>query len=216
MKISLETIVPSLALVLSSGCSVVGIRTEEQPRYDVLEKQGRHEIRRYSPYLTASVVTQGSFQGTQGESFRALAGYIFGKNRAARPLGMAAPVLQQPGPERIPMAAPVLMREAGARAWAMSFVIPSKYTLDTVPRPLDPRIELREVPGELLAVARYTWSFSEARAQRFEAELRGWLSANGMYEPAGEARVGGYDPPWTLPFLRRNEVLIPVRAKAAR
>jgi hypothetical protein len=204
-----------LAAVAASGCSVFGIRTEEQPRHEILAHDGRFEIRQYAPYLTASITTAGTFKGTQRESFMTLAGYIFGKNRSSAKMEMTAPVAQSTKSESIAMAAPVMMQESGAQAWVMTFVIPSKYTLETVPKPLDPRIELRETPGELLAVARYTWSFTEQRGRRRERELRDWLDAQGKYEAVGPARFSGYDPPWTLPFLKRNEVMIPVRAKSA-
>jgi hypothetical protein len=205
-----------LALAASSGCSVFGIRTEEQPRHEILAHEGRMEIRRYAPYLTASITTQGTFKGTQRESFMTLAGYIFGKNRSAAKVEMAAPVVQSAKAEAISMAAPVVMQESGSQSWVMSFVIPSKYTLETVPKPLDPRVQLREMPEELLAVARYSWSFNEERGRRYERELRDWIAAHGTYETVGPARFSGYDPPWTLPFLKRNEVMIPVRAKQAR
>ncbi len=201
------------ALAASSGCSVFGIRTEEQPRHEVLEREGRMEIRRYAPYLTASIATRGTFEGTQRESFLALAGYIFGKNRSAAKVGTAAPAARSTKSESISMAAPVAMRESDSQTWVMSFVIPSKYTLETVPKPLDARVELREMPEEILAVARYSWSFSEERGRRYERELRDWIAAHATYESVGPARFSGYDPPWTLPFLKRNEVMIPVRAK---
>lgn len=213
MKTSFAAVLPGLALVLGSGCSMLGIRTEEQPRYEVLAREGRFEVRRYAPYLSATVVTPGTFRGTQRESFRALAGYIFGKNQASARIPMTAPVAMEPKAEKIPMTAPVLMQESGAGAWAMTFALPSRYTLETAPKPLDSRVVLREVPSETVATARYTWSFSEARARRHEAGLRAWLTAQGAYKPLGEARISGYDPPWTIPFLRRNEVMIPVRTK---
>lgn len=216
MKMRFDAVWPFAALAFGSGCSFLGIRTEEQPRYEVLAREGRYEVRRYAPYLTATVVTRGSFRETQGQSFRVLAGYIFGKNQASARIPMTAPVAMEPRSEKIAMTAPVQMQEAGAGAWAMTFALPSRYTLETAPKPLDPRIVLREVPAGTVAAARYTWGFSEDRARRHEAGLRAWLAAQGAYEPDGEARISGYDPPWTLPFLRRNEVMIPVRSKEKR
>jgi hypothetical protein len=203
------------AVALASGCSVFGIRTAEEPRHEVLVRDGRMEIRSYAPCLTASITTPGTFKGTQRESFTTLAGYIFGKNRSAAKMEMTAPVAMTAKSESIAMAAPVAMQEAEGNAWVMTFVIPSKFTLDTVPKPLDPRIQLQEKPGELLAVARYSGAFGEERGRRYEKELRGWLAAQGKYEAVGPARFSGYDPPWTLPFLKRDEVMIPVRAKTA-
>jgi len=209
----MKRLIGCLVFAASSGCSLLGIRTEEQPRFDVIDRLGSVEIRRYAPYLTASIATQGTFKGTQRESFMTLAGYIFGKNQAAMKLDMTAPVMQTAKSEPISMAAPVVMQEASPQAWMMSFVIPSKYTLKNVPKPLDSRIQLREMPDEILAVTRYTWSFTEKRGRIHEQQLRKWLASQKKYESVGPARFGGYDPPWTLPFLKRNEVMIPVRVK---
>jgi hypothetical protein len=207
----------SAALLLASlgGCSFFGIRTEETPRYEVLARDGGMEIRRYEPTVTAEITTTGTFDGTQRESFFALAGYIFGKNAAAEKVPSGAVLVASTRTVAMAMTAPVAMKEAPGQSWTMAFVLPRKFTLETAPRPLDSRIELKEYPVEITAAARFSWGFTEARAKKFEARLRDWLEAQGTYEPAGAARVGGYDPPWTLPFLKRNEVLIPVHVKHA-
>ena len=118
---------------------------------------------------------------------------------------MTAPVMQEPrAGEKISMTAPVLQEEDGA-GWRMSFVMPAKYTMDTIPKPIDPMVVLREVQGRKVAAIRYKGLLSEENIKEKTKELEGWLEKNG-YRALSKFRSAGYDPPWTIPFLRRNEV----------
>lgn len=203
-----------LSGLMMIGCSVFGHRTEETPSYQVLEKSQNFEIREYAPYLEATTKVQGSFEGSQKEAFRILADYIFGKNEKSAQISMTAPVVMaEPNAEKISMTAPVIQAPAGD-AWVMSFSMPSKYkNLEDLPRPKDPRITLQLAPSKLLAVHTFTGFWSEEKNKKKADELKAWLSKGGQYEILSEPMFAGYDPPWTLPFLRRNEMMILVKKR---
>jgi hypothetical protein len=199
-----------LGLALSGLGSILGLHLEAQPRYDVLVQDANKEIRHYAPTLIATTRANGTRATTSNQSFRLLAGYIFGKNRKRMPMAMTAPVLQTSDHEELPMTAPVLMT-SGAGQSAMAFILPEGYTLETAPEPLDPEIQIVAVPSELLASIRFSGVADEREELAQEAVLRKWLAQQPGYEAAGPHRFAGYDPPFTVPFLRRNEVMIPLR-----
>ena len=201
----------SLAL-FTTGCSTFGIRNSEMPDYEVLMKEGNKEIRYYEPYIVAKTTVQGEFKEAQSAAFRILAGYIFGANEKQQEISMTAPVVQKPAAERetIPMTAPVIQRPS-EDGWVMTFMMPSNYTLEDLPNPIDKRVILEAVPARYTAALRYTWLGSKARNDEKAAELQAWLAGLKGYEPISPPMYAGYDPPWTLPFLRRNEIMIEVK-----
>jgi effector-binding domain-containing protein len=194
--------------LMLAGCSVLGKRTANEPPYKVLSQDGEIEIRQYGEMSVAETVVEGSYGQTSGAAFSRLAGYIFGKNRAKQKLAMTAPVLQEPVSEKISMTAPVIQEKKG-NAWVMSFVMPEGYRLETLPVPLDDAVKLRMLPGKKVGVIRYSGLHSEHNLRNFAEKLTGWLEKNGNRVLSG-ARAASYDPPWTLPFLRRNEVHIDI------
>ncbi len=194
--------------LMLAGCSVLGKRTANEPPYKVLSQDGEIEIRQYGEMIVAETVVEGSYGQTSGAAFSRLAGYIFGKNRAKQKFAMTAPVLQEPVSEKISMAAPVIQEKKG-NAWVMSFVMPEGYRLETLPVPLDDAVKLRMLPGRKVGVIRYSGLHSEHNLRNFAEKLTGWLEKNGNRVLSG-ARAASYDPPWTLPFLRRNEVHIDI------
>lgn len=192
----------------------IGVRTEETPRHAVLVEDGAYEIRRYEPWLAARTRVEGGMKASSSPAFRTLASYIFGANRARQPIAMTAPVVMEPpAAELIPMTAPVTMAP-GTNSTEMRFMVPSRYTRETVPAPLDARVEIVEVPAEDLAVVRFSGTLSEEAVAECLRELRRWIAARSDYEAAGPYRVAGYDSPFTLPFMRRNEVMLPVKPRA--
>lgn len=209
--------VVGLASLASAGCSVFGISDVEQPRYQVVLSEGDREVRRYEGYLVAKTTVEGPFRRAQGEAFRILAGYIFGANEARREFAMTAPVTQAPAPagERMAMTAPVTQTPEGD-AWTMAFMMPSEYTLDTLPTPSDPRVRFESVPPKLVGAIRYAWGAGEERNRAKARELIDWLADGGDYIPVSAPRFAGYNPPWTLPFLRRNEMLVDLEPAAGR
>jgi effector-binding domain-containing protein len=180
----------------------------EELKYRVLEKAGDFELRQYQPYVVAETLVEGSFQHVGNEGFRRLFAYIQGKNRQQQAIPMTAPVTQEAASEQIPMTAPVGQEKVGGK-WRITFVMPSPYTRQTLPEPLDPRIKLVEVPGTLMAAVRYSGLWSQSRYEAQENRLREFIRQRGL-KIVGEPIFARYNSPFMLWFLRRNEVLIPV------
>lgn len=195
-----------------SGCSVFGVRQEENPKHEVLLKEDNKEVRLYSPYIAATTQVKGDFKDSTNSAFRVLAAYIFGENEKKQKISMTAPVIATPPSEKIQMTAPVIQAEV-EDGWQMSFMMPSKYTMEDLPRPKDPRVKLVQVPSKTIAVIRYSGFWSEEKNQKFASELQSWLTKQGTYEAISRPQFAGYDPPWTLPFLRKNEAMIEVRKR---
>ncbi|NTV92190.1 MAG: heme-binding protein [Chlorobiaceae bacterium] len=193
---------------LMAGCSVIGKRSADEPGFTLQKKEGFFEVRHYGKMVYAETVVEGSYSKTSGVAFSRLAGYIFGKNRVKQKISMTAPVMQEPVSEKIPMTAPVLQEKKG-EGWLMSFVMPEGSRLETMPEPLDPAVKLREVEGRSVAVIGYTGLHSEKNIRKYAGQLREWIGKKG-YRAISEARAASYDPPWTIPFLRRNELQIDV------
>ncbi len=184
----------------------------EQPHYEVERRIGNLEIRRYAPQVVAETqVHAASFREGLNKGFRLLAGYIFGKNMDSTRIAMTAPVSQEhEGGTKISMTAPVSMAtssHAGASDWTMRFVMPKKWTLGSLPAPLDERIHLRQLPERRVAALRWSGTFDADRNMRMQEELLTRLRAEGLH-PQGEPLFAGYDAPWTMPFLRRNEAWV--------
>ena len=179
--------------LMLAGCSVLGKRTANEPPYKVISEEGEIEIRQYGEMIVAETVVEGSYGQTSGAAFSRLAGYIFGKNRAKQKIAMTAPVLQ----------------EKKGNAWVMSFVMPEGSTLETLPVPLDPAVKLRLVQGKKVGVIRYSGLHSENNLRNYAEKLTLWLEKKGN-RVLSAPRAASYDPPWTIPFLRRNEVHIDI------
>lgn len=194
--------------LLLGACSVIGVRSgTEEPRFEVIGQQGAVEIRRYAPRLAAeTTIAGGTEEAARSEGFRRLAGFIFGANRGQAKIAMTAPVAQ--AAERIAMTAPVV-QEAAAEGWTIRFFMPAKYTQESLPQPEDARVRIVEVPGATMAVLRYSGVPNAAAAARQRAALLAALE-EGPWQAAGAAEDWFYDPPWTLPPLRRNEAVVPV------
>ncbi|MDZ5441481.1 heme-binding protein [Micromonospora sp. 4G57] len=184
--------------------------TERQP-YRVVARHPGFELRRYPPHLVAEVRVEGDFATAGSEAFRLLARYIGGANRSRRPIGMTAPVVQEPArTEKIEVTAP-MVQEEGDRpgCWLVRFAMPAPFTAATLPEPEDPRITTREIPGQLVAATRFSGRWT-TRAFEERATALGRAVAAAGFQPAGAVRYARFDPPWKPSFLRRNEVALPV------
>ena len=201
-----------------AACSVVGIRGgAEEPAYTVVRTVSPAlEIRRYEARIAAETVVAGDERGARGEGFRRLAGFIFGGNEAAASIAMTAPVStvrSEVAPsETIAMTAPVATART-AEGWRVRFFMPAKYTMETLPRPRDGRVAIVAVPPAVYAVYRYSGSISAEGTAKAQGELRRLLEGSG-YAAEGEVVNWFYDPPWTLPPLRRNEAAVLVRGSS--
>ena len=194
----------SLPVVFTS-CATVGI---EKVQYDVVKKSDGIEIREYKPYLIAETLVDSDFKEAGNIAFRRLFNYISGDNQTQESIAMTAPVNQQPVSEKIAMTAPVTQQAADGQ-YAVSFVMPAKYTLDTIPQPTDDSVAIREVSGYKAAVIRYSGTWSQKRYEAKKAVLEAYIKEHNL-KPAGEPVWARYDPPFQLWFLRRNEVIIPI------
>lgn len=180
----------------------------KEPAYTSVLKDGAYEVREYSKIVMITAFSEGDFKQSQNQSFNKLFDYISGQNMANKEIPMTAPVVMKNEGQKIPMTAPVLM-EGQKSGWAMSFVLPQDYTLETAPRPLDPSLKLEERTGVKYAVVQFSGFFSEQNFEDRSAQLTAWIEKNNL-KPLGPPLRAGYNPPWTLPPLKRNEVLIPV------
>lgn len=190
------------ALMLGA-CSVFGGTAAPEPDYTVVRADETFEIREYGQL----VVVMTSMSDGSSDAFGRLFDYISGENEGAREIAMTAPVLTSPQGTEIAMTAPVL--QSGSQGAAeMIFVLTDEFQPQTAPKPTNPDVTLGTIPPRRVAVATYSGSWRDGAADA-ETELRAWIAAKGL-EPIGAADVAGYNPPWTLPMFRRNEVLIPI------
>jgi|APFre7841882724_1041349.scaffolds.fasta_scaffold16438_2 hypothetical protein len=178
----------------------------EEPKYSVLKAFDDFEIRRYEPTIVAQTVVQGSMEDAGNEAFRLLAGYIFGKNRGEKKIAMTAPVSQTPA--KIAMTAPVA-QTATDGGLVVRFTMPAEWTLETLPEPLDSRVQLAALPGRTVAVIRYSGFWSESRYTEHLEKLKAALAREGL-RWEGEPVWARYNPPITPWFLRRNEIWLDV------
>ncbi len=184
----------------------------EMPAYSVAYKDGDIEYRQYASYLVAEtqVANTANYSDAGDEGFRRLFRYITGANTTQAKIAMTAPVEQSAASQKIAMTAPVEQTAADG-GWTVSFVVPRQYNLETVPLPSNPQVRIREVPGELRAVLRYSGRWTEKLFAKRKAELLELLEAAGV-DATGEVHSALYNPPYLPPFLRRNEVQVTVRA----
>jgi hypothetical protein len=199
--------------VVESALAIVGIRMgTEEPKHTNRQLTDRVELRRYGPRIAAETTVAADEDAARNEGFRRLAGYIFGKNQRDDSIAMTAPVAQAKAGHKIAMTAPVAQSAEDTElgeGWVIRFFMPSKWTMDTLPVPSDGRVRLVEVPAEHFAVLSFSGDRSPRAVAARTAELLETLRANG-FEPTGEPSSWFYDPPWTLPFRRRNEIAVPV------
>jgi hypothetical protein len=182
----------------------------EEPSYEVVQQLDGAEVRQYAPYVVAQVLVAGPAEQAGSEAFPILAGYIFGKNRGERKFDMTAPVTQAAVPVKMAMTAPVT-QAASAGGTLVQFVLPKGVTLATAPEPLDPRVQLREVPGHRVAVIRFSGFWSQANYNEHLAKLQAALRT-AQLRWTGEPTLSRYNPPFTPWFLRRNEIWLSVDA----
>ncbi|AQP44649.1 SOUL family heme-binding protein [Tessaracoccus flavus] len=183
--------------------------TQEQP-YDVLSSFRDFEVRRYPAHLVAEVGVDASFTRAGNEAFGVLVAYISGRNSTRGKVAMTAPVLQEQASAAIEMTSPVVQQPGGKSGrHVVAFVMPAEFTLDTLPTPADPRINVREVPAHVAAVRSFTGRWTEHVYELQLNELRGAVEQAGL-EVSGPPLFARFDPPWTPWFRRRNEVVLPV------
>jgi hypothetical protein len=201
----LDRLATIASTLLLSACSVVGVRSgTEEPRFDALGTEAGLEIRRYAPRLAAETTVAADEAAARNEGFSRLARYIFGANQGSAKIAMTAPVAQEP--TRIAMTAPVA-QQATAEGYRIRFFLPA--ALRDPPAPNDPRVTIAEVPGETVAVLRFSGVPNPDAVAEPRAQLLATLPRT-RWAASGDPVSWFYDPPWTIPALRRNEVAVPV------
>ena len=197
----------------------------EEPKYDVLLTEGSFEVRKYAPQLIAETVVNGDMDEASNKGFRLIADFIFGNNQApnvatSEKIAMTAPVTVEPQSSKIAMTAPVTVEpQSGvakvdvnmqtATRWRVNFVMPSHYTLDNIPKPKNIAVSLKEIPSKTFVVLKYSGFNSVAKVQAKSQEAKEWaLQKN--FKIISTPQLSRYDPPWTLPMFRRNEIMVEV------
>ncbi len=189
----------------------------EEPKYRVLETIGKIELREYGPSLMAEVETTGERSAAINAGFRILAGYIFGGNQGGNKIEMTAPVTQAPEPgtkqgEKIAMTAPVTQEPVGAAnesRWRVAFMMPDKFTLETLPKPNDERISFRVSEPAKRAVIVFDGFSTQSNLETHRTKLEAFVRARGL-KTTGDYLIAFYNDPFTLPWNRRNEWWVPI------
>jgi len=190
------------------------VMATEEPKYTVIQKSAFFELRAYAPKIIAETTVAGDLDEASSAGFKLIADYIFGNNTTSaggnEKIRMTAPVTMEAAAnkqsEKISMTAPVTMAQTDDK-WRMHFVMPSQYTMHTLPKPNNPAVTLRALPSSNYAVNRFSWLASEERVAEKTNELLAWMRSNNL-TPTAKPELARYNPPWTLPFLRRNEIMI--------
>jgi hypothetical protein len=170
----------------------------EEPSYQVLQAEPPIELRRYPGFIVAETEVNGDFDAASRTGFRRVAGYIFGDNQA--PAG---------GSRKIAMTAPVTVEPKEGGGWRLHFVMPSSESLTSLPQPGNPEVAIRPVPEHDVAAIRFSGWTTQASIATNTAQLEAWMAEKNL-QAAGAPKVARYDDPFTLPWRRRNEILIPV------
>ena len=200
-----------LLFVLLFGLNLLGtpVMATEEPPFTVKSAQGEFEVRDYPALVAAEVTVTGDRKDAAGKGFRLLAGYIFGGNTRKQGIAMTAPVTQASvKAEKIAMTAPVL-QTGGNGSWVIRFIMPRGSTLETLPRPNNPEVHLVTVAPARMAVVKFSGLARQDDVDANTAALLRFVKAQHM-QAIGASSLAQYDPPWTLWFLRRNEVMIPI------
>jgi SOUL heme-binding protein len=180
----------------------------EEPKYEVIQTDGAFEMRKYAPILIAETMVDGDMDEASNKGFRLIADYIFGNNQvvdsnANTKIAMTAPVTVEPQSTDTNMQL--------AKKWRIHFVMPSQYTLANIPKPKNDAITLKEIPSKYFLVYSYSWLNTLTRVQNKTDEALEWANRKGL-KVIGVPKLSRYDPPWTLPMFKRNEIMLEVAA----
>ena len=195
----------------------------EEPKYELISSERDFEIRHYTPILIAETHVDGDMDEATNKGFRRIADFIFGNNQASTAelktkIEMTAPVTVEPKTSKISMTAPVTVVPQNestnmikTSTWRIYFVMPSQYTLDSIPKPNNVDVKLREIPEKYFLVLRYSGLNTVARVQQKIDDAILWAQKKSL-TIIGRPQLSRYDPPWTLPMFRRNEIMIEISA----
>lgn len=215
-----------LVIGLTAGSMVMAV---EEPKFEVMVQDGSCEVRRYAPAIVAETYVEGDMDAASRKGFKLIADYIFGNNQLAgtaaektsQKIAMTAPVTAEPvaASGKIAMTAPVTVEPvaaadvssmASATQWRIHFVMPGQYSMQTLPKPNNEAVKLRAMPARTFAVLSYSGFNTASRVQEKTDELALWMKSRNL-ETVGAPQLARYDPPWTLPMWRRNEIQMEIK-----
>jgi hypothetical protein len=183
----------------------------EEPSYQASEQEPPFEIRQYAPMLVAEVIVDGTRDEASNKGFRMIADFIFGNNQSqnheSKKIAMTAPVVVEA--QSIAMSAPVTVEQSGTGKWRVQFVMPKQYTFETLPKPNNKEVSIREVSGKRYAVNQFSGLNDAQKIDTKTKELQDWLEKKHL-KSIGNPQLARYNPPWTLPPWRRNEILLEI------
>lgn len=214
-KLTMKRAVWVVIFLVLQGCSVVGKSSVEIAPYRVLKSapDRQIELRQYEQLILVTAPLGQNIYESRNSAFGMLFDYISGANIQQSKIEMTAPVLMQNNPqstgEKIPMTAPVFMQQNEGTA-TMSFVLPHGFQLETAPRPSNENLQLSKLMDYTVAAITFRGMLKQNNIEKHEKKLREWIQSEN-YSVTGDAQVAGYNPPFTIPALRRNEVLIPIK-----
>ena len=194
-----------LVLIIIAGVAAGPIMSRvEQPAYKIEASDGPVELRSYGPMIAAEAGVEGERKAAINKGFRLIAAYIFGANKPNAKIAMTAPVQQQR--QTIAMTAPVTQQSTGG-AWTVRFIMPSSWTMDTLPAPSDARVQLKPISARRFVAITFSGLATDALIEKRTDELRRFAATHRL-TTTGDPLLAFYNPPWTLPFFRRNEIML--------
>lgn len=196
-----------VGIIILAGLAGSIMSNVEQPDYTLVRSKGNIEIRDYPPMILAEVEVSGERKQAISAGFKILADYIFGNNTSSKKMEMTTPVTSEHS-EKMAMTAPVL-QEQHMDKWKVRFVMPKKYSFETLPKPNSKDVILIPLPARRFAVIRFSGLADDENIKLHTDELEAYIVAEKL-NPIGRTALAFYNPPWTLPFLRRNEIMIEV------
>jgi hypothetical protein len=188
----------------------------EEPKFSIIEKSEPFELRAYAPQLIAEVKVEGDLDTASSQGFRLIAAFIFGQNQVSEKISMTVPVgIETAQSTKIAMTVPVGIEASkdsakGINQWVFSFVMPSEYTMATLPKPLNPLVTIRELPAQKRAAITFSGFYNDAKVLEKTKALEEWVKSK-QWQTIGSPQFARYNPPWSIPFMRRNEILITLR-----
>jgi hypothetical protein len=206
----IKTIACGFVVFMTMSCS----GSIEKARYEVTTGEGDFELRLYQSQVVVETEVATEMEEAGGQAFRKLFNYISGNNQSRQKIAMTSPVSQKALSEKIEMTSPVAQKESD-QGWTVSFLLPAKYSFEGAPLPLDSSVKLRLIPSRYMVAKRYSGRWTEEGFLKNKIDLEKWLRQNEL-EVLGEAEWARYNAPYTPWFMRRNEVLIPVKYSPAQ
>jgi hypothetical protein len=188
------------------GSAAVAVET---PPYKAALRDGDFELRDYPALVVAEVTVDGDQKEASSKGFKLLAAYIFGANKKRQSIAMTAPVAQQAVSEKIAMTAPVEQTQSTSGTWVVRFTMPSRWSLQTLPVPDDSRVTLRQTKPARFAVLQFSGVADADSVRGKTTELLSLVKGHDR-QAVGQVALAQYNPPWTLWFMRRNEVMVEI------